>query len=298
MRWPPVLIVHSARHDSKAPRQFPGPHMRNPHDPRLPPPRDPTHLQHPRKHRRAQRACKVRPSLRPIQAPPRKRPPRLPQAIHIHSQFRKPAPSISAQFVFSLANNANHLSLLQCPSHLHRDPPREMVVARSRDVNLQAQPPRNRARRARTRCPGHRSRCNRPKRLDRVRHVRTRHAVIPMPPRTLYRQQAAIDQLRKMSTRRLRRNIRDHRQFPSRPCPPVQQCNQNRRPRRISDQLRNNRQRIRSSLGESVRIGIARNRRREVRAAWICGNGVPVVAKGRLHVPILARSQRRHFIRR
>ena len=190
MRCPPVFIFHSAGHDSKAPRQFLRPHMRNPHDPRLPPPRDPSHLQHPRKHRRPQRACKVRPSLSPIQTPPRKRPPRLPQAIHVHSQFRKPAPSISAQFVFSFANNANHLSLLQRPSHLHRDAPREMVIARPRDVYLRIHPPRNRARRVRARCPGDRSRCNRPKRLDRVRHVRTRHAVIPMPPRTLYRQQA------------------------------------------------------------------------------------------------------------
>ena len=141
--------VYSDRHTE--PRmQLPRPQMRNSHHPSLPPPRNPPNPT-------------IRASMAAPKAPARcgcrssnpgtasRRTVASAASDRVHSQFRKPAPSISVP-IRTLVRRQPESPLT--PPVPGSSPPRRalrMVVARSRDINLRIHAPRNRARHARAR---------------------------------------------------------------------------------------------------------------------------------------------------
>ena len=205
--------------------------MRHPHNPRLPLPHNPTHFHQPREHRRSQRSRQMWLPLRPIQTPPRKRPSPSTNSCDINANPPKKFFAIPPQLILPFAASANSPRSLHSPCQLHRNNSRQMVVARPRHPNIRIRHTRSAAITIR---PSHRQRTGR---FQRVRHIRIRQFVIPVPPLTPHRQQSSRGQLRQMPARRLRRNIPRKREFARRPRPAIQQRHENRRPRPVAKQF-------------------------------------------------------------
>jgi hypothetical protein len=155
--------------------------MRHPHNPRLPLPHNPTHFHQPREHRRSQRSRQMWLPLRPIQTPPRKRPSPSTNSCDINANPPKKFFAIPPQLILPFAASANSTRSLHSPRQLHRNNPRQMVVARPCHPNIRIRQPRIRHTRsaAITIRPSHRQRTSR---FQRVRHIRIRQFVIPVPP--------------------------------------------------------------------------------------------------------------------
>lgn len=127
------------------------------------------------------------------------------------------------------AGNPQQPALFKPFSDLNPEPPGKMCVAGTRV---------GQAARCHRPFPGLRPRRKHQQRLNRIRHLRARQAIVPVPSLSLHAEQASIDQPCKMAARRLRCDICDRGELSRRQGQSVHQAKHDRGPSRVTQQIR------------------------------------------------------------